>query len=360
MLKVLWLGVISIFIFSICKSQDHKNTFPKVVGDSILNHYFKRNDGWNGGDAAYSVLLPDGRILWTFGDTFYGLVGKNRERVADKNRMVRNSAVVQDKIYGNGFRSLNPIVENLPATWVHNKNEDETRQWYWPLAATVYAGKLQMLFMHMIKTGEGMWGFASESIDLVIFSLPGLQADTLINKIADGTVSFGSAILNEKDGYTYLYGRSENGRETLLHVARVAFGDLTQNWQYWNGKNWQEKYADFAIHQNVSSMFSVWENEGKYYLFTQESMLGRKIFLFESKLPVGPFVFKKLLYEIPEEHGSNGMISYNAIVHHAFSGSDVLVVGYSKNPVNFQDNFEKPGSADKYLPEFIRIRNWKD
>lgn len=355
---LLILGLI--VLYSEGDSQIHNNSFPNVVADTLYNRFFVRNTGWNGGDGAYSVLLPDGRIFWSFGDTFFGPIDSGRVRIGDKNVMVRNSAIIQVGEDSDNFMSLNPGFQKDTKTFIPYKDADEHEHWYWPLDATVYNNKLQMVLMHMKKAGEGMWGFASESVDMAVFSLPDLKLENLIYNVVAGEKSYGSAILENDDGFTYLYGSSGNGMEIRMHVARAPGGDLTQKWQFWNGNEWTVEPSDFSIHNFVSSMFSIWKEDKKYFLLTQEIFLGRKIFLFESDTPNGPFTRKKLLYEVPEEHGSGAMFSYNAIIHPELSKAGEIVVSYSKNPNDFWDNFNHPGSADKYLPVFIRIKNWKD
>ena len=43
-----------------------------------FNQLFTRFSEWTGGDATYSVPLPDGRVLWMFGDSFIGTVATVR------------------------------------------------------------------------------------------------------------------------------------------------------------------------------------------------------------------------------------------------------------------------------------------
>jgi hypothetical protein len=274
--------------------------------------------------------------------------------------MVRNSAFIQKSPEINGFKSLNPGFQKETKTFIPYKNIDEQEHWYWPLDATVFNNKLQMVLMHMKKVGEGMWGFAAESVDVAVFSLPEMKLEKQLYNVVAGNKSYGSAILEDDDGFTYLYGSSGNAQTIRMHVARAPSGDLTQKWQFWNGKEWTSEPDDFSVHNFVSSMFSIWKEDTTYYLLTQEIFLGSKIFLFESGSPMGPFTNKKLLYEVPEVHGSGELFSYNAIVHPELSKAGELVVSYSKNLNNFWDNFNHPGSADKYLPVFIRIKNWKE
>ena len=53
---------------------------------------FNRQDGWTGGDGAYSIALSDERILWLFGDTWIGKVRDNRRLEAV---IVKNTAALQ-------------------------------------------------------------------------------------------------------------------------------------------------------------------------------------------------------------------------------------------------------------------------
>jgi hypothetical protein len=302
------------------------------------------------------MQLPDGRVLWSFGDTFYGTVDSGRIRDGNKNVMVRNSFLIQEKSFSNQFSSLNPGYMKDTKTLITYKGSEESEHWYWPLDATIHENQLQMLLMHMVKTGDGMWGFAAASVDIALFSLPELKLTEIVHDKYSGDISYGSAVFDGDDGYTYLYGSSRTGMVTNLHAARAPDGDLTREWEFWNGTGWQNDHSEYAIHHNVSSMYSIWKESQKYYLFTQESNLGRKLFLYESDSPLGPFTNEKLLYEVPEEHGSGSMFSYNAIVHPELSKPGELLISYNKNPHNFWDNFTKPGSADLYIPVFIRIR----
>lgn len=337
-------------------SQNFSFDFPEASLDSFYNAIFTRDYGWNGGDGAYSLLLPDGRILWSFGDSFYGQVDPERNRDGNKNVMVRNAFLVQENKQSDKLTSLNPGYLEHTKSLLKVKEADESLIWYWPLDATVCKDELQMVLMRMKKTGEGMWGFAGTAVDVALFSLPEIKLKNIICNKVSGDLPYGSAIWEDDNGYTYLYGCTRNGLTTLLHVARVPDRNLTNVWQFWNGNKWQSEPSDFPIHREVSSMFSIWKENDKYFLLTKESNLGRKIFLFESDGPLGPFINRKLIYEVPEEHGAGNMFSYNAVVHPELSTPGELVISYSINTHNFWDNFNKPGSADKYRPVFIRVK----
>ena len=73
------------------------------------NLFGVRLHGWNGGSGASSVLLPGGRTLWTFGDSFFGIVSENRNR--KKYNMPHSAAMVQSgEASQDDFITLNEYV----------------------------------------------------------------------------------------------------------------------------------------------------------------------------------------------------------------------------------------------------------
>ncbi|GAB3909149.1 hypothetical protein GCM10028803_46230 [Larkinella knui] len=213
----------------------HRETSePKVQVDKQYNHFFIRYDGWNGGDGVYSTLLPNGRIVWTFGDTFLGLVKPDRTRLPDQNVMVRNSVMVQTGETFDSIKTLNQgaSTTNSAQTFFTHAKQKGGKDWYWPLDATVYAGKLQVLLSHIQKTGSGAWDFKNASIDIAICSPTTGTFEKIIANKYQGPWGYGGAVCEAADGYTYLYGVIHGNLTTNVVVARAPKGDLTGNWQY--------------------------------------------------------------------------------------------------------------------------------
>ena len=48
----------------------------RAYKDLKYNELFTRTLGWNGGDGVLTVGLPNGDVLWTFNDSFYGVVNE--------------------------------------------------------------------------------------------------------------------------------------------------------------------------------------------------------------------------------------------------------------------------------------------
>ena len=70
-----WLGVlIALGLLIGCATQPSVVVEPWPQFDAL----FAGDQGWTGGDGAYSVELSDGLILWLFGDTWIGKIQDGR------------------------------------------------------------------------------------------------------------------------------------------------------------------------------------------------------------------------------------------------------------------------------------------
>lgn len=325
-----------------------------VYSDLDYNEYLTRYQHWNGGDGSYSVKLPDGRIIWSFQDSFFGQVSADRNRTS--NVMLRNAAHLQLDTSLQSFIQLNPGSGNQSQTWIKYGNAPEDQDWYWPGAGQVHNGKFQMLLSHVRKTGSGAWDFAHISTDLAIFDLPSMQLNQIV-KDKDLTSNYSAGSIKAPDGYTYMYGTETDYLTTYMYVARVAGHDLTGQWEYYGQNGWSFTPVKFNVCNDITQP-NVFFNNGKYYLVSQQHLFGLDIYIRESSTPVGPWTNKRTLYRIPDKYNGD-IITYNAFVHHALSREGELVISYNINPVDFGSNFNKPGSADRYRPYFVRVFNWK-
>lgn len=325
-----------------------------VYSDLDYNDYLTRYQNWNGGDGCYSVLLPDGRLLWSFQDSFFGQVSNDRNRTG--NVMLRNAAHLQLDTSLQSFVQLNPGAGNQSQTWIKYGTEAEDQHWYWPGAGQVLNGKVQMLLSHVTKTGSGAWDFAHVSTDVAIFDLPSMQLSQLI-KDKDVNANYSAGSMKAPDGYTYMYATETAYLTTYMYAARVAGHDLTGTWEYYGADGWSTTPSKYNICNDITQP-NVFYKDGKYYLVSQAHLFGLDIYIQEATTPIGPWTNKRTLYHIPDQY-SVDMISYNAFVHHALSRQGELVISYNINPTDFASNFNKPGSADRYRPFFVRVFNWK-
>ena len=93
---------------------------------------FPYQQGWLGGDAAYSVILPDKRVMWLFGDTFIGPPWQTDTRIG--SQLVSNS-IGTYQTDTRGWQYYWRVDGVLPQPFFKNERPDEI---YWPRAATLY------------------------------------------------------------------------------------------------------------------------------------------------------------------------------------------------------------------------------
>ncbi|MGQ8335001.1 DUF5005 domain-containing protein [Sunxiuqinia sp. A32] len=328
----------------------------KVYEATEYNDFLTRYEGWNGGDGCYSVLLPNGDILWTFQDSFFGHIESNRSRV--DNTFVRNAAFIQQDMSLDDIVQLNPGQGNQAETWTKYAGSADDEDWYWTGDSHVHNGKLQVLMGHITTTGNGAWDFKQVSTDVGVFSLPDLTLEKIVKDVDKSSVPYSSGLFDASDGYTYLYGNENGYLTSYLRIARVQAGDLTSPWEYLTKSGWSQVRDDHYILQNVT-VPNVFEKDGKYYLVSQEIIFGRDIYIWEAPSPIGPWTNKRTIYKIPEKYTHPEFITYNSTIHAHLSKEGELVLAYNINPTDFWSNFNNPGSADRYRPYFVRIYNWE-
>lgn len=309
-----------------------------------FNQLFTRYSGWTGGDATYSIPLPDGRVLWLFGDSFIGTVNADRSR--PPGAFKRNAFVVQD---GKNMTTLSggatAFVQPAEAGW-----------WYWPGHGLAHGDTLQVVLFGFTSTGSGgIWDFAYASVDVATFRLPDFQLLSIERKVSDPTVNYGACIL-EDGGYTYLYGAEKSGLSKFMHVARVKGRDLNSAWEYFDGVNWTTNPAASArLFAHVSEEFAVFKSQQRYYLLTQHHILGGEIYLYDADNPVLGFDHKRIVYCTPQTNKGK-LFTYNAFAHPQFTANGELLVSYNVNSSDFGDLFK---NADNYRPYFVWVKGWE-
>lgn len=318
-----------------------------VYEDCHYNLLFTRyGNGWTGSDATYSILLPDGKIMWMFGDTFLGMV--TAERTRGEAPFIRNSVILQS---GDQLTTLFGGSPAAPRAFIR---PDNPQHWYWPLDATVYNGKIQWLLGELGSNGSGgAWDFAYRGFDLAILDPNTMDVELKLTKVTEPDISYGSCVL-EDDQFIYIYGIMTVGLSKTVHVARATDGNLENTWSFFDGMQWVDSPSKFVVAKNVSDQFSVIREGGLYYLITHEPYFSRRIQIMQSTAPEGPWTNRRTIYCTPEN--TDQIFTYNSFVHPELSTDGALRISYNINSFNFNDLFN---NADLYRPKFIRIENWQ-
>ncbi len=335
--------------------------------DSLFTGYFRLNSGgWTAGDATLSVPLPDGRIIWLFGDSYLADVDTSTNTLPCLFQ-VRNCMLVQD--------TTNP--EQL-TTYIDGTQSGVLRSTFklapddpsilWPGHGFTY---LDTVFIFLDKIGPNM---ENNGVYLAKMILPGLEILGIYPLPEQNNILPGRAVMTDSTtGYRYIYGNKLNWIVWEPYVARIpSDGNPLLDYEYFNGTSWvaDPLQAVKIMNDPVSPGFSVFSYDKKYYLLTQENGylncgLGRDIYLYESELPWGPFENKKTIYTIEDQFNGNYLLTYNAQAHPSFTDHSGLLVSYNLNdwtdtispyvcPAQCLDVWHDRLDADTYRPKFIR------
>lgn len=383
-----------------------------VYKDKKYDALFTRTLGWNGGDGVLTTELPDGNIFWSFNDSFYGVVdGATRSR--GNCSFPRNSIMVQKGTMQGGKRVLGETDDDL--VWLadyvqtsdpnadryyqartHLRNPDAKR-WtdadiqrgeidqdflYWAGDAVVSEdGKEMQMIWVAVDVSQGNGTMYNYNKAFVTYSLEGTPGDDTYmsikeerHKVLVDSLGYGSTIFDGDDGHIYLYTTEQSGWDCQTLVARTATRDLFSEWSYYirdlNGDfQWQTTYptrqetARSYIQTQAGSMPWVFKKDDWYYMTFQSFPYGRPIYICRSKNPYGPFTDHKLLFTLPVTLDKIGdpypQHWYMINLHPGLSREGELVFSTNSDPLDFFDQFNRPGSADFYRPYFFRVYNWE-
>jgi hypothetical protein len=386
----------------------------RAYKDLKYNGLFTRTLGWNGGDGVLTVGLPNGDVLWTFNDSFYGVVNE-RLRARGNCSFPRNSIMVQkcrDGVLGETPQDLVWLADYVNWTdasadrYFHARTHlrhpqgektaaeiaagdiDQTKV-YWSGDGTVYNGKLQMIWVgvesaELLNLDGSLATYSLDGNEPEGYYLPTIpdylphEGDYLYreshtpNKFV-GPCAYGSTLWEDEDGHCYLYAVENMGTV----VARSQTRDLYSPWQYYikdaNGQwNWQDTYPTEEERRRSNIMASssyaimlpwVFKQGDWYFMTSQAPIFSTDVYIYRSRTPYGPFDERKLLFRLPDHLDKLGSQAYHWLymvnLHPALSRQGELVFSTNSDPDDFWMNFNARGSADYYRPFFYRVFDWQ-
>ena len=325
--------------------------------DNYYTDFFARDCcGVTGADGFYSVPLPDGRVVWIFGDTFLGTVNPDGSREKRSPVFIRNAMAVMD---GDSLRTLYQNIDGwesslvIPPEAKKGSMFSEDSLWYWPGDGFVENNKLKVFMTGFYQADTGNWGFRWTNANIATFSLPDIQLEGIdhLDYPTDAEVHWGHALCDDDPDFTYIYGAGDK----FPYVARAPKGDIHAEWEFYTGKEWvkDSKLAKPMTDFRGSEQFSVIKIKDKYVLLTQSGdFLDSRIFSCTSDYPYKGWTNKKELYKLQPLVPQKDLFAYNPVAHPYLMENDELLVSYCVNSFNLDDLFI---DASKYRPVFIRI-----
>jgi hypothetical protein len=287
------------------------------------------SSGWVGGDGTRSVRLPDGRSAWLFSDT---IAASSRAGL----RFVHNSIVIT------GQRRPHVILNPLPSL--------ADGSYFWPGAARVRGSKVWVLAQRIVPTGPGLWDFHLAGIWLGQIDISRWRLVSL-RPVAQTTCQINwSSALFDSGPHTYIYGLETNGLARWLHVARVPRGRLDLRWRFYTGTGWTANSQTSARVLGGVSVVSMLDLGSRgLRLVSQQPVLGRIVYSWHARSPVGPFTIKRAIYDT----GSFGerTYTYDTLAHPQRASCGTILFSFNVNSYDFLT----PKTASLYRPHFFRV-----
>lgn len=305
--------------------------------------------GWVAGDSTYSVVLPDGRVLWLYSDSFIGSLTRRGES-RPGTVMVHNALVVQSE--DGTSRTLTGTTNGRASSFFPDVDGST---YYWVQDASVQGDELVVFLSR--TTGSGM-SFSWAGTAVARVSLPDLRLIEITPSPTVGSVAWGAGIM-ETDGATYVYGVEDRGAEKHLYLATVPPGELADRsrWYYRTATGWSDDPRDAArLTDGVANELSVQPAGDGYLLVTSDTRaaFSADIVAYRACRPEGPWGDPQVLYTTPET-GEGEHFTYNAHAHPGLPGRDPdeLLVSYNVNTFDGEELFATPII---YRPRFVSLR----
>lgn len=326
---------------------------------------FPAKQQWLGGDAAYSIPLPDGRSVWIFGDTLYG---DKRVVVGNEPRMVRNSIGISR--CDEGKWELDYVMKR----GADNGFEDffkarKKDTWYWALDGFYHDNNLWVTAL-CLRNAKTELGFDTCGVDLAKVS--GLEKDPqqwqveIQPLIEDGVRAYPSSTAVVEGDFAYIFALYENGSRPLL-VTRIPLTGLdnaAKNMQYlaksgkWR-KGFDPKNAKEVMAKGNTEMSIRYHPGLKQWIAVMNypQMFSDKIISRTAPALTGPWGNEQVIYTMPEMQKSHAAYDadtfcYAGKEHPEFRDDDSILITYACNTRSVP---KLATNMEIYFPQVVRI-----
>ena len=308
---------------------DENNTEVDVPMNYMWQNNRPQNEyGWLTADGQLSQQLPDGRVVWTFSDGWYGY-NDTTSNSMNTNRLLRNTLVVQSAPRPDG--KLHTIIGGTVANPEALMNPPDNRghdNFFWPRDMIVENDSLKVFSPEVLQVNENdpLVGGKREAIS--VFSLPDLKLDhTEWLPFLDSLPEY-DPLCAADDGYTYAYSSYEGTSNTI--VARYPSGHLAAStpWQFFSDTGWSSNYKDSkaVFDQKIWDVVRLGPNN--YAGILEASFVVDKVMVTYAQSPTGPWTKPGIVGQIT---GQEGMVTYMAVAQEETAKDGIYTVGYSNN-----------------------------
>lgn len=307
--------------------------------------------GW---DNLQVYPLPEGRYLWLMQDSFLDDEG-TATRFTDQDYL-HNLAMVQD---GLCFELVSRAgLDNHGRVFEPGVGRNGHGRFFWPLGGALRGDRLRVFWAEMRQDDDAIVGIQRHPVRTWLATYDANTLERLHFRRAPNagvTPQWGFAVATEGK-YSYLFGNDNqlnldlvggwrNGphESTNTYVARVPWGRLHREPQYWNGADWVDD-PEAAV--PISTRF--WSDnlmhpiviDGRWVNVTKEdSFWGDEIVVDVADRPEGPWVTASRFRSVPTDR-LGPMVSYHPIFLPYTDPQGRLIMVVSENAMEWDTAVE--------------------
>jgi hypothetical protein len=267
---------------------------------------------WQGADAAYSIPLQDGRVVWIFGDTLYG---DKRQVTGNDPRMVHNTIGISTCKDGNWKieYSIKRGVQGEFDSFFKPQRNDGT--YYWALDGVEYNHELWITLVCVRnKPNSDAFALGFEVCGTDLAHVTGLKEDPQNWKVSyfplveESVHANPSASALIEDDYLYIFTLYEQGNrpQILTRIPLKGLGDPKKNLRYLGSDDqWHEGIepakAKVIMNKGASEMSVHYHPELKKWLavLVDPQIFSDKVLLRTAPSMTGPWTEGDVIYKIP-------------------------------------------------------------
>ncbi len=317
---------------------------------------FHRDPHWAGGDAASSVDLGQGRILWLFGDSWVDTSARGTRRGA---AMVSNTVAIQTGTdpsratirfyWGRGSGGA-------PAPFIPDRGE--VHQWF---GNGVRVDDRLVLFLHPVHSLHGLDGHESAGWSAYMVDNPDDEPSAWRVRELDAPpnplgILVGFAAVVRRSGYVAALGSLDPVKSHPIYAVRwpaqaVHDGDLRRG-EWWAGRDWvpdSSVITRWPLFENAATEISVHFDStgGRYLAVHTMGSFWADVTMRAAPTLTGPWSAPRQLYR-PPEYGRSGVFMYAAKAHPELTGADLALTYNTNSGDQFADSLI-------YYPRFVRL-----
>jgi hypothetical protein len=324
--------------------------------------------GYTGADVGLSIPLPDGRILWVFGDT---LVGSCAPGARSWDSMPKNTIAIQPPGASSGTQIQWHITDKAgkPQTYFRLPANAEG-EWFWPGTGCVLNHQLFIFGYGVVSAESDCEALAFRVVRGWMFQVPDISGDPETWRYTCTPVEwkpnciFSSACIQSGE-YLCLSGielcERSAGVQSPAILARVSVAQLCKAHElrpeFWTtDASWsRDAIAQLQplFHPRVTECSIYYDEPRGRYLATTYTGRNPEFLITSAPALTGPWSVPTTLYCCNDAHPPANYLFYTFRMHpHLTTDPDEMVMSYV---VNAREPAELERNTSIYFPRFIRV-----